>query len=327
MATFWERVYDRRRRGLIPRVWERRHLKEFLERPNGPYAPNAVNVLPTNYSISMDGDSIGNSVKKGAAPKAWRVARGRFQLIADPEDDIPAQEAAKSRAKKRADELRPEIEAPPVHYAPGAMTGAELRLQERQANDHQDEAPTSVPDSPNQPGLQAESVPGSPDLYPSIPMTLSPPERRTLAGLSTEDKALYIVHKHLIDKYGGQVDIQEDQDGADLRVSTDGASERIEVKGTESSTIAWPQLKVSSQKSRDVLASGEASMYRVVDVDGTTPRIYILTHGRHFTLEPEPRWAVKRVPQKNHRYPLRGEPYQYDLPYDPVARDEWEVRG
>ena len=67
-------------------------------------------------------------------------------------------------------------------------------------------------------------------------------------------------------------------------------------------------------------------MYRVVDVDGEEPRICILTYGQHFTLEPEPRWAVKRVPLEDDRYPLRGEPYRYDLPYEPVAQDDWEVR-
>ena len=30
--------------------------------------------------------------------------------------------------------------------------------------------------------------------------------------------------------------------------------------------------------------------------------------------------------RSNESYPLRGEPYRYDLPYDPVAADEWEVR-
>ena len=146
-------------------------------------------------------------------------------------------------------------------------------------------------------------------------------------GLSTENKALEIVCKHLRSEYGDQVEIELDRYGADLRVSVNGRIERIEVKGTESSTLAWPQLKVSSQKSHDALVSGDASIYRVVEVSSTNPRIYFLTHGEHFTLEPEPRWAVKRVPQGNSRYPLRGEPYRYDRPFDPVAEDEWETLG
>ena len=92
------------------------------------------------------------------------------------------------------------------------------------------------------------------------------------------------------------------------------------MKGTESPTIAWQQLKVSSQKSHDALENRDASMYRVVHVNGPCPRIYILAYGRDFTLEPEPRWAVKRVPPKDDRYPLRGEPYRYELPYDPGWR-------
>ena len=86
------------------------------------------------------------------------------------------------------------------------------------------------------------------------------------------------------------------------------------------------QLKVSSQKSYDALKSGDALMYRVIGVGSANPRIFILRYGRDFTLKPEPRWAVKLVPPKGDRYPLRGEPYRYDLPYDPVAADEWEIQ-
>ena len=41
-------------------------------------------------------------------------------------------------------------------------------------------------------------------------------------------------------------------------------------------------------------------------------------------LEPEPRWAVKRIPPDNERYPMLGKPYRYDRPHDPVALDDWE---
>ena len=144
--------------------------------------------------------------------------------------------------------------------------------------------------------------------------------------MSTERKALYIVEKYIRVKYGNGVEIEEDRDGADLRFTIDEEeTQRIEVKGTASSDIAWPQLKVSSQKSHDALESGEATMYRVVDVDSTQPRIYVLTYGRDFTLEPEPRWAVKQVRIEDDRYPLRWKPYRYDQPYDPVAQDDWET--
>ena len=147
-----------------------------------------------------------------------------------------------------------------------------------------------------------------------------------MADLRTEQKALYIVEKHVRDEYGQQVEIEDDRDGADLRVSIDGRTvQRIEVKGTASKDMAWSQLKVSSRKSHDALKSGEAVMYRVVDVDSAHPRIYTLIHGRDFTLEPEPRWAVKQTRTEDDRYPLRGRPYLYDLPYEPVAQDDWET--
>ena len=62
----------------------------------------------------------------------------------------------------------------------------------------------------------------------------------------------------------------------------------------------------------------------MVDVDSADPRVYILVYGEDFTLEPEPRWAVKRIPPDNERYPLRGLPYRYERPHDPVALEDWE---
>ena len=305
-TTFWEHVSDLRERGLIPRVWRTGDLREFLEKPRGRFSPNTITINPYNSSISREDDGIGDFVKKMGAPTAWRVGRGQFQLIVDPDDDAPTQEAETSRAMKRADELR---------------------AQKRQANGHQGVATMPALDPPDSPSPQAESAPSSPDLYPAIPVALTPSQRQALAGRSTEQKAMFIVYTHLASEYGDHVEIEEDHDGADLRVSIDGRSERIEVKGTESPSIAWPQLKVSSQGSHDALKDGDAAIYRVVDVSGANPRIYVLTYGRHFTLEPEPRWAVKRVPPKDNRYPLRGEPYRYDLPYDPVAADEWDILG
>ena len=157
-------------------------------------------------------------------------------------------------------------------------------------------------------------------------VSLDHSDRQRLAGLrTTEDKAMFIVEKYLDDKYQGKARVMEDKDGADLRCSIDGKAERIEVKGTSSSTIAWQKLKVSSQKSYESLKSGDVLMYRVVDVNGPRPRIYILAHGKDFTMEPEARWAVRRIAPKDNRYPLRGEPYRYNLPFDPVVDEEWEV--
>ena len=300
-TTLLKRIYDLRVRKLIPRVWRVADIKEFLE---GDFSPNTLNVYPSNYSISMEDQGIGNSVRNRQDPKMWRVGRGQFRLIQDPDDDMRTQEDERDRAKTRAEELR------------------SLKMR---AGVRRDGPPRQRPGPLYRTGAQAESQTASSDHYPSIPVTLTPSERQYLAGLSTEERAVSIVREHLSVKYRGRAEIEDDPDGADLRVSVDGKTERIEVKGTRSPGIAWQQLKVSSKRSHDALMKGEASMYRVVDVDGEEPRICILTYGRHFTLEPEPTWAAKRVPPKDDRYPLRGEHYRYDLPYGPVAMDEWEI--
>lgn len=301
--TIWNRIYELRVEGKIPRDWRRSDIEVHLRRE---FKPNHINSTPSNSCISKEGNRIGDSVKKGIAPKVWSVERGLFRLIKDPEDDAATQESEMNRAQTRA---------------------AELRSQNGRAAEQTRESTTAFTAPSARPGPETQSVPGSPDLYQSIAVALTPTEVGSMDGLSTENKALEIVCKHLRSEYGDQVEIELDRDGADLRVSVGGQTERIEVKGTESSTLAWPQLKVSSQKSHDALVSGDASMYRVVEVSSANPRIYFLTHGKHFTLEPEPRWAVKRVPQGDSRYPLRGEPYRYDRPFDPVAEDEWEALG
>lgn len=304
--TSWESIYRAREEGRIPRVWKRGHLRELLQEPTGPFSLNTINTIPSNYYITVNSTEMGNSVLKGSDPKVWLVRRGQYQLIADPDDDAATQEAEMSRAKALA---------------------AELRSRNESGGEQPHEASTPYPESKARPSPEAESVPGSPDLYPSVPVPLSAMDIELLDGRSTEQKALYIVHKHLLAEYGDQIEIELDRDGADLRVSVLGHTERIEVKATESSTLAWPELKVSSQKSHDALMGGNASIYRIVEVSSANPRIYFLTHGRHFTLEPESRWAVKRVPQGDSRYPLRGEPYRYDRRYDPVAAGEWETLG
>ena len=298
-TSFWEHVEALRRQKLIARTWKIGHLIEHLE---GSFKATTINVLPYNSSISRAGEGLGDSVKKGVAPRAWRVGRGQFQLIADPEDDAPTRAAERKHAMRRAEELR---------------------TRRSRSSGRRNETAGSLPahSSP-----RPESAPSPSDLYPSMPVTLTDAEREALEGLTTEQKALRIVNKHLIETHGSRVTIEADGGGADLRVTVNGESERIEVKGTESPTIAWQQLKVSSQQSYDALESREASIYRVVDVGGANPRIYVLKHGEHFVLEPELRWAVKRIPPRDDRYPLRGEPYRYNRPYDSVAAREWEIQ-
>ena len=101
--TFWGSVYKLREQELIPLVWKRSHIRPYLERPNGRFASNAINTIPSNQSMTMDGQELGNYIKKGQTPKAWRVGSyrsGEFQLICDPNDDIANQEAKLASANE-----------------------------------------------------------------------------------------------------------------------------------------------------------------------------------------------------------------------------------
>ena len=160
-----------------------------------------------------------------------------------------------------------------------------------------------------------------------VPLTES--DLRAIEGFSTAKKAEWIVRKHIEHRFGAGVGIERDHDGADLKVSKNGSTERIEVKGTKSRDLAWAQLKVSSQASYAALSSGAASMYRVTDVDGSEPRVHVLKYGRDYELIPEPRWAVRRVRGEgaSNSYFLRGRPYRYEEPYEAVATSEWGALG
>lgn len=297
---FWQQIYRLREMQMIGRVWKTSQLNEYLERPRGEYAASTIAVRPHNSCVSMEGDGIGDFVSKGQSPKVWRVGRGLFQLVEDPDDDPETQQAQMQRAMARAEELRKRNMRPVTKQPPIASASQSSVAQPK---------PETV----------------SPDIYSAVPIELTEGARKKTEDLSTEQKALNIVRAFLKDKYGEDVVIEEDRDGADLRVTIDGRTERIEVKGTADSTIAWEKLKVSSQRSHDALVRGDASIYRVVDVDSADPRVHILIYGEDFTLEPEPRWAVKRIPLDNERYPLLGTPYRYDRPHDPVALDDWEI--
>ena len=84
---FWGHVYDLRRKGWIPREWSRDHLRRHLQKPPGPFSPNTITTEPSNQSVKIDGSDPGNSVKNGGLPKAWRVRKGVFRLVVDPDDD------------------------------------------------------------------------------------------------------------------------------------------------------------------------------------------------------------------------------------------------
>ena len=312
--TFWECVYDARHNGLIPRVWRTSELIEVLTPPAGRFSPNTASVLPYNGSVSREGNGIGDFVRRGGEPKAWRVGRGKFQLVMDPDDNVDQQHTQRELAMKRAGELTSGIRRSAAQQNRVSAPPPSVQAQRRsRTNIESNTLPA------NGRNLRASG------RHESVSVSLNDLDLREIAESSTEQKALYIVEKYIRDEYGEQVEIEDDQDGADLRITVGGKTvKRIEVKGTGSKEIAWSQLKVSSQRSHDSLESGDASMYRVVDVEGTQPRIYMLTYGRDFTLEPEPRWAVKQVRPEDDRYPLRGRPYRYDHPEGPVAGDDWE---
>ena len=96
---FWDEVYSLRKQGAIPRVWTRESLRPYLL---GPYTPNSINAIPSNRSIARDGKQMGNYVKNGQEPKAWRIGPGEFQLVTDPDDDMATQDAERRRARAYA---------------------------------------------------------------------------------------------------------------------------------------------------------------------------------------------------------------------------------
>lgn len=97
--SFWGDIYTLREQGLIPPVWTRADLKPHLL---GAYMLNTVMTVPSNSSMSRDGKLLGDYVKRGSNAQAWRVGRGKFQLVADPADDAATQEAEQRRAKAYA---------------------------------------------------------------------------------------------------------------------------------------------------------------------------------------------------------------------------------
>ena len=90
--TFWEDVYYLRQKGLILRQWTRKDLNRHLAQR---YSLNTINTVPSNQSMKRDGSEKGDYVKRGQQAKAWRVDRGEFELIDDPQD-IPGARGIRS---------------------------------------------------------------------------------------------------------------------------------------------------------------------------------------------------------------------------------------
>lgn len=200
------------------------------------------------------------------------------------------------------------------------LGGGSFRLIEDPADDEETRQASRVYANERAHHLRNHNAPPHP-----IEVHLTEAERRSISELRTEKKADWLVRKYLREKYGSSASIEEDRNGADIKVSFGGKTETIEIKGTKSAAIALAQLKVSSPRSHHALTTRKARMYRVVDVNSAAPRIYILEHGVHYRLDPEPRWAAKSVSKRANEYPLRGARYRLDRPFDPVAEDEWAV--
>ena len=81
-VTFWQTIYELRKRSLIPKLWSRKDIRPHLR---ARFKENTIISVPANESISRDGSIKGDYVKRGRAAKAHRVNRGLFELIDDPE--------------------------------------------------------------------------------------------------------------------------------------------------------------------------------------------------------------------------------------------------
>lgn len=92
---FWNDVTNLRKENKISKQWSRKDLRRWL---SGTYRPNHINVRPSNDSLSQNGDELGNTVKAGGKPWAWRMGKGIFQLIQDPQDPPQVQQSEKARA-------------------------------------------------------------------------------------------------------------------------------------------------------------------------------------------------------------------------------------
>ena len=82
------------------------------------------------------------------------------------------------------------------------------------------------------------------------------------------------------------------KDGLDFEICSSG--EKIEVKGTTSSSISWAKLKVSGKPCHEQLKNG-APIYRITNVMDREVGIHILKYGKNFKMVPEPRWRLVQL--------------------------------
>lgn len=93
---------------------------KHLKVPDGDFRENTIGGYPANSSISLEHSEIGDYVKRGQEPRAWRIGPSRsgdYQLIVDPEDDDTTQQEQRAKALALAEELRSGV---------GAINGLEV---------------------------------------------------------------------------------------------------------------------------------------------------------------------------------------------------------
>ena len=336
-TRFREEIYKLRLHGVIRRVWRPAELQVQL---TGQFAVGTFSANPNNSSVSRYGDWIGSNVKRGVTPWAWRVDRGEYELIVDPDDEDAEHYSQMRLALGRvAEQLEPGTVAAEISHQEvrrairrvipvGAGGGSDLVARGVPA--HTIDRPAGNFGSAGRTEQGARTVTGVEDVGTfgradrrAIPVALSESERVVIDGLNTAEKAEWIVRRYIAETREGPMIIREARIGEDLTILEDGQTYTVEVRGTENSTVEWGQFKVSEQKSHDSLESGASLIYYVVDVSSSSPVIRVLKHGRDFTLEPEPVWAAKPVSAVDVRYPLRGMPFKYVQPFDGVDLDEW----
>ncbi len=82
--------------------------------------------------------------------------------------------------------------------------------------------------------------------------------------------------------------------GGDIITCVNDLENHYEIKGTESSDIAFSKLKVSSWHCHNALVAG-MELVRVTNIGNTQVQIHFMKYGEDFQLESEPRWSVKRL--------------------------------
>jgi hypothetical protein len=117
------------------------------------------------------------------------------------------------------------------------------------------------------------------------------------SGSAVDRRAIALANIYLARRHPG-CESTSAPAGADLAVRVGGEAFTYEVKGSRGSEIAPQKLKVSSLHCYNLLVAG-TPILRIAGVFQRTPTVFIMQHGRDFTLRPEPRWSLHLVRARN----------------------------